>query len=254
MSISDPTLPTIIGWLRLGWRDFRRAPGLAMGFSAVFLAIGALATALLIHRGLPLIAFPLLSGFLLLAPLFSPGFYQLLRVMDAGGRPGPRDLLRGFARIGAAAWALGFLMVFSFFIWITDALLIYALYFGVGGGPDSLTGLLDPALAGRTATFLFFAGLTGFLLALGLFTVTVVSLPLIFDRDATLATAVVHSVRLVFARPMLLLGWGLVVAGMLFVSLFLLPPLLLVAFPMLVYANFRAYQALFGTSRDRNTA
>lgn len=244
MSADGAALSTIAGWLCQGWRDFRRAPGLAMGFSAVFLAIGALVTALLIHLGLPLIAFPLLSGFLLLAPLFSLGFYQLARVLDTGGRPTALDLLRGFAQAGAAAWALGFLMVFCFFVWITDALLIYALYFGAGGGPDSLTGLFDPALADRTATFLFFAGLTGFLLALGLFTVTVVSLPLIFDRHVELAPAVVRSARLVFARPVLMLGWGLLVAGLLFVSLFLLPPLFLVAFPVLAQANFRAGQSL----------
>lgn len=244
MPVGDSAFSTIADWLRLGWRDFRRAPGLAMGFSAVFLAIGVLATVLLIRFGLPLIAFPLLSGFLLLAPLFSLGFYQLLRVMDAGDRPRALDLLRGFGRTGAAAWALGFLMVFCFFIWITDALLIYALYFGAGGGPDSLAGLLDPALTERTATFLLFAGLTGFLLALGLFTVTVVSLPLIFDQRVKLANAVVRSTRLVFARPALLLGWGLVVAGLLLLSLFLLPPLFLVAFPVLACANFRACRAL----------
>jgi uncharacterized membrane protein len=250
MSAGSSAFSTIAGWLRQGWRDFRGAPDLTMGFSAVFLAIGALATALLIHQGLPLIAFPLLSGFLLLAPLFSLGFYQLLRVMDAGGRPRALDLLRGFGRAGTAAWALGFLMVFCFFIWITDALLIYALYFGVGGGPDSLAGLLDPARADRTATFLLFAGLTGFLLALGLFTVTVISLPLIFDRQVRLASAVVRSARLVFTWPLLMLGWGLLVAVLLFLTLFLLPPLFLVAFPVLACANFRACRELCREDED----
>ncbi|MDX1655097.1 MAG: DUF2189 domain-containing protein, partial [Candidatus Competibacteraceae bacterium] len=179
---------TIARWLGQGWRDFRRTPALSMGFSALFLLIGAGVTLALLAQGRPLLAFPFLAGFPLLAPLFALGFYQMARVLDKGGRPAPADLLRGFTRPGAGAWAIALLLVFCYFIWITDALLLYALYFGTGREWDAWIGFQDPALVERTTGFLFFAGLTGLVLALGLFMVAVLSLPRLFIQGGSFIT------------------------------------------------------------------
>ena len=53
-------------WLSLGWHDFVKTRGISMGFSSLFVIIGALAYGLLISQGLGLALLVLLTLVLLL--------------------------------------------------------------------------------------------------------------------------------------------------------------------------------------------
>ena len=84
----------------------------------------------------------------------------------------------------------------------------------------------------------------GFLFALLVLTISVVSFPMLLDRDVGLYTAVATSVRAVLANPVPMAVWGLIVAGgLLFGSLPLLLGLIVVM-PVLGHATWHLYRAV----------
>jgi uncharacterized membrane protein len=84
----------------------------------------------------------------------------------------------------------------------------------------------------------------GFLFALLVLTISVVSFPMLLDRDVGLYTAVATSVRAVLANPVPMAVWGLIVAGgLLFGSLPLLLGLIIVM-PVLGHATWHLYRAV----------
>ena len=82
----------------------------------------------------------------------------------------------------------------------------------------------------------------GFLFALAVLTISVVSFPLLLDRDAGAAGALLTSVRAVLANPVPMALWGLIVAALLALGslpLFLGLPLVL---PVLGHATWHLYR------------
>ncbi len=66
--------------------------------------------------------------------------------------------------------------------------------------------------------FLAVGHVVGAALALGVFSLTVVSFPLLLDRDVDFITAMITSVKAVTTSPVPMLAWGAIVAIVLMVS------------------------------------
>jgi uncharacterized membrane protein len=82
----------------------------------------------------------------------------------------------------------------------------------------------------------------GFLFALVVFTISVVSFPLLVDRDVGAAPAVLTSARAVFANPVTMAAWGLIVAGLLVIGSLLFSFGLTVVLPVLGHATWHLYR------------
>ncbi len=82
----------------------------------------------------------------------------------------------------------------------------------------------------------------GAFLALALFSVTVVSIPLLLERERDFITAMIVSVKAVAASPGPMLGWGLVVTGLVLVSMLAGFVGLLVTLPVLGHATWHLYR------------
>ena len=82
----------------------------------------------------------------------------------------------------------------------------------------------------------------GFLFALLVLSIGVVSFPLMLDRDAGLDTAIVTSARAVMANPGPMALWGLIVAGGLVLGT--IPCLLglIIVMPVLGHATWHLYR------------
>jgi len=84
----------------------------------------------------------------------------------------------------------------------------------------------------------------GFVFAVAVLTVSVVSFPLLLDRDVGAATAVLTSVRAVAANPLTMAVWGLIVAALLVLGALPFFFGLAVVVPVLGHATWHLYRRL----------
>src|SRR3954468_326889 len=69
--------------LKAGWRDFRAAPRYGLAFSAFCILGGYTILAMIFVLDLKYLAYPLLTGFALIAPFIAAGFYEVSRRLEA---------------------------------------------------------------------------------------------------------------------------------------------------------------------------
>lgn len=228
-------------WLRLGWADFRRAPAIGLFYGGCFAAMGWLL--LYVFRHAPAWTLALSAGFLLMGPFLCLGLYDVSRKLERGEPPDFGDSLTAWdTRIGTMAIFGGVLLILEM-LWGRASLIVFAVSFD--GMPDfkgSLLALLDPANLGFIVAYLavgaLFAGL--------IFAVSVVSMPMILDRQTDAITAGLTSLRLCLTQPGVMLLWGATLTVL--VVLALLPAFLglLLVGPVLGHASWHAYRSALG--------
>ncbi len=148
---------------------------------------------------------------------------------------------------GAGPWRhrrLGAILIVTFLLWLTVAWQIYEATFG----PAPIVSLAQfehdifHTPAGRDMIILGFG--IGFLFALFAMAISLVSFPLLLDRDVGFDAAIRTSVRAVLANPAPVAAWGLIVtAGLVLGSLPLFVGLI-VAIPVLGHATWHLYRKL----------
>lgn len=228
-------------WLWLGWRDFRRSPAVGLFYGACFVLMGWLL--LYVYQHAPAYVLALSAGFLLVGPFMCLGLYQASWHLERGEQPDLGDSLLAWERKASALAIFGFVLLVLEMLWARASLVIFAVSFD--GMPDfqgSLAALASPDNIGFIVTYLVvgavFAGL--------IFAISVVSIPMILDRQTDAITAGLTSLRLVLTQPLVMLLWGALITFI--IGLAMLPWLagLLVAGPLLGYASWHAYREAVG--------
>jgi uncharacterized membrane protein len=228
-------------WLMLGLRDFGRAPAIGLFYGACFVAMGWALMSVFEHA--PVYVLALSAGFLLMGPFMCMGLYRVSQHIERGEAPDFGDSLFAWkTRTGTLA-IFGFALLVLEMLWGRAALVVFAVSFD--GMPDfkgSVLKLFDPANIGFIVAYLsvgaVFAGL--------IYSVSVVSIPMILDRQTDAISAALTSLRLVLTQTFVMLCWGATIT--LLVVLAMLPWFagLLVVGPVLGHATWHAYRAAVG--------
>lgn len=232
-------------WLRMGWQVFLQAPGLSAAYAGIFAVLGFVQFYAVVTAGLSPLVVALAGGFMLIGPALLCGFFNVFDHLERKEQVGLGHFFAGFRLVPPALWVVALIEAFLFLIWLTDAGIVYGLYFGMTremGLPEFFSGL---AGEGNTWPYLFFSGLMGTLLAFIIYTTSAFAVPLLFYRRAGLAGAVSTSVRAIFLNFPTMLAWGVVLSVAMFMAMLLLLPLFPVVFPVLAYASRQAYREVF---------
>jgi uncharacterized membrane protein len=228
-----------------GFDDFRAYRTDVVFLCVAYPVIGLLFARLAYGRDMLPLLFPLASGFALVGPFAGVGLYEMSRRREIGL---PASWASAFGVLDSPAFGaivvLGLALVVSFLVWLAAAYGIYALTLGPEP-PASLGAFVGDVLTTGAGWAMIIIGCgVGFLFALLVLTVGVVSFPLLLDRDVGLDTAVGTSVRAVMANPGPMALWGLIVAAALVVGSIPLLVGLVVVMPVLGHATWHLYRKL----------
>jgi uncharacterized membrane protein len=229
--------------LTRGLDDFRAFPTHAIFLVAIYPIVGLLlGQALLRYDFVPLL-FPIAAGFALIGPFAAVGLYELSRRREQG-LPVRAGDAAGVLR--SPAWssilALGSLLAAVFVLWLFVAAGLFAALFG-DRGPASIADFLGQVFGTREGWIMIVAGnLIGAAFALFAFAVSVISFPLLLDRNVGAPAAALASVRVVLANPLVMAAWGLIVAGGLALGSIPFFVGLAVVLPVLGHATWHLYR------------
>lgn len=230
--------------LARGVDDFRAMPTHVFFACIIYPVVGIVLARLLFgYELLPLI-YPMAAGFALLGPFVAIGLYELSRRRELGLDISPMRAFDVLHRPGInAIWRLGLVLAAIFVGWLYTANLIHTQIFG--GEASSPSQFWNQLTTTAKGTQLIIVGnVVGFVFALVVLTISVVSFPMLVDRDVSAATAVRTSVRAAIENPIPVALWGLIVAiGLLLGAAPLLIGLAIVL-PILGHATWHLYRKL----------
>ncbi|WP_293766492.1 DUF2189 domain-containing protein [uncultured Aquitalea sp.] len=231
-------------WLRQGVQDLRAAPADAMFYGAVFVLMGYLLVSY--FEAAPQFVITLATLFLLAGPFLAIGLYDLAR---------QKEMFQGGSRVNLlhsmTAWRVnlpGFtlyaaLLAVLVFAWFRVSLLMFALFFDMATLP-TLDGIVMNAFKPENLSFLIAYFGVGFFFALAVFAISVVSIPMMLDKEVDTVTAMVTSVQAVYKNLLTMAVWAAMIVALTAVGFATYFIGLIVIMPVVGLASWHAYRAM----------
>jgi uncharacterized membrane protein len=229
--------------LARGYSDLAAFPSypifLCLIYPIVGFALGGLAFG---KNMLPLI-YPLAAGFALIGPIAALGLYEMSRRREAGGEP---DVTHAFDVVRSpsmpAILAVSALLVALFVAWIATAQALYTAIMGPVWPDDPVVFIRNIVTTREGWMLIFLGNMIGAVFAVVAFALSVISFPLLLDRDVGALAAIETSLRAVAANSGPMTVWGLIVAALLLLGSIPFFIGLAVVMPLLGHATWHLYR------------
>jgi len=229
--------------LRKGAEDFGACRTDVAALCVFYPVIGVLLAWIAFDRNLVPLLFPVISGFALIGPVAGVGLYQMSRMREAGEEPSWVD---AFAVVKSPSFAaiavLGLMLGGVFVVWMLTA---HGIYYATLGpeSPASIGAFVRDTFTTPAGWAMILVGCAvGFLFAALVLASSVVSFPLLLERDVGLPMAVITSLRVTAANPLPIAAWGLIVTAGLVVGCIPFFLGLIVVLPILGHATWHLYR------------
>lgn len=228
-------------WLRRGWEDLRRNASLSAPYGLLFTVAGCLL--LFFAEPRPYLFTAAVSGFMLVAPLLAAGLYEISRRQDEGLATTFRDSLKSWTRNGGSMALFGLVLALVAIAWERLSAILFALLYG--GELPSVQSFLSTVLLSGNYWGLVLAYVTlGALLAALVFAMSVISAPMLVDREVDVVTAIATSLKAVKQNPAAMALWAALLVALMALGFATLVLGMIVLLPWAAHASWHAYRDL----------
>ncbi|MEI8155357.1 MAG: DUF2189 domain-containing protein [Burkholderiales bacterium] len=229
----------LLHWLSAGWKDMRAHPGISafygFSFCCMALVLGA------VFQSMPEYTMSIASGCLLLGPFLAMGLYEVSQRRERGEMPQLGSSLTCWKSHMRSMSMLVLVLIVMELLWGRASLVVFAVFFNTG--MPSTSSVMQAVFNPENWEFVAVYTIVGGAFAVLVFAISVVSIPMILDRDTDAISAAITSIEVFFQNTFVMLVWGALITSLIVVSL-LLPWCLglLLAGPLLGHASWYAYR------------
>ena len=226
-------------WLRKGFADLAARPGIAAFYGVAFCAMALVLSA--VFRSKPEYTMSIASGCLLVGPFMAMGLYEVSRRRELGMAPELGASVTCWDSHLGSMGLLVLVLVVLELLWGRASLVVFAVFFNTA--MPSTTGVLQAVFSPQNWEFVAAYAVVGGAFAMLVFSIAVVSIPMILDRDTDAIYASITSLEVVFHNPGVMVMWGLLLTTLVVLAMLLPWSMgLLVVGPWLGHASWHAYR------------
>ena len=241
--VNKVTAADIKASLRAGFSDFLARPVMSGFFGLFYAVFGILFVWCLVWLGKVWMIIPAAIAFPLVAPFAAAGLYEMSRRLQKGESFGWSDILAVMAHQSKRemGW-MAFVTLFVLWVWFYQFRTVLVIVLQDSSFSD-LDGFVRTVFFTPEGwLFLAIGTCVGAFLSAVLFSVTVVAMPILLDREMDFISAMLTSIRVVTENPAVMLGWAAIITVTMLVSL--LPAFLGLIFtlPILGHTTWHLYQ------------
>lgn len=235
-------------WIGAGWADFRASLFPSIAYGMIFVLAGFVLTGALFVANAMYLFVPLVTGFMLVGPASTIGFYAIGRDLEASRRPSFSRTIMAFRTNPGPMFSLGLALVALFTIWLRLSELVVAVTFPAIALDMSL--LLDTVL--HTPEGWAFLGGTfgmGAVIAALVFAGAAFALPLLLERRIGMVEAIATSWIAVTENIPAMIVWGALLVAITGAGFALGFVGLAITLPIAGLATWHAYRAVINVDQ-----
>lgn len=234
----DLEVSAAFGWLRSGWSDFLKAPGVSLIYGFLVFLVTAMVAWLAWKLGGYVLLISALSGFVFVAPMLAFGLYSVSRQLCEGKQPSLAHTFRSIKRPLGNAMVFTLVLLLVFLLWARAGMMVQV-FFPYGQDPEWVHIMM----------FLLIGSAVGSIFASVSFAASVVSLPMLANRDVDVITAVISSINGVLRNKLAMFVWALLISALTLVGFLTAGIGLIIIIPWLAYATWHGYRDTLDVSQ-----